>query len=717
MDDRDDNQLEQDPGPALGGAKPNATDPDQRAASLRRSAELRLGETVDTSGTDDLNHELEVRRAELEIQNEELREAEQSLEVSRQEFFALYDLAPVGYLTIDAQGTIGRSNIAAADMLGSDRARLPGRPLSSFLDKGEARPFFDHLANVLGAKTRANCALRFKSQSGGVFAARVTSTIAPPSLDSSDQIFLTIVDITESVLAQEAVKDSEERLRAIVDNAPLGIALLDDQNRTIECNEVFEALVEQRSYQLLGHRFADLFEGTDRAALRVLLSGQENVGESELRIKPRAKQIRAWSTTVDSGSGREPKRLVLMQDLTQHRRAEQRANFLEGELFEAHQEKLHVLGQLAGGIAHDFNNMLAAIMAFSESAMLSKGLPEEVRTDLTGIREASLRARSLVRRVLTFARSRKPNRGPANLADLVKNSIALVRGAAPSRVQFEFSGPAESFAFVDEGQIEQAIVNILTNAVQALGASPGTVRAEIRTTELTRGIQSDASGVEPGSYWRLSIRDDGPGIEPGVLERIFEPYFTTRQQSGGCGMGLATCQAVIEVHGGTVEVSSEPNLGTEFRIFLRKHTDRVEEEMTPPRGPSRFEGNILVVDDEKLVLKSCHRVLSGLGVEVECCSSARDAEQLIERSPGRFDLVISDLSMPEISGIRLAARINQISPDLPILILTGDPSRIDQDELGASRIAGVVEKPLAIREISDELVRIGLTEKASDSSL
>ena len=686
---------------------------DPKVTALRQSAEERLSERAPIRvADDDLEHELRVRQAELEIQNEELRDVEQSLEASRREFFALFDLAPVGYVTVDSRGCIRRANLTASEMLGCDRVRLPGRPLSSYLDEGQARAFFDHLARVLGTKQSVSCELAFRAQGGRTFQARVTSALAPPSLSDGAELFLTLVDISDRVRATEALEEREGRLRAIVDHAPLAIALVDHQSQLIECNEVFERLVEQRSPELLGSSLLDLVHRADRSPLRSLLRAQGRSAQSEFRIGRRASEVRAWVTPVDGGKRGEPRRLLLMEDLSERKRADERASFLEDELVTAHQEKLHVLGQLAGGVAHDFNNMLAAIMAFAESGLLSDELSEDIREDLGGIRAASLRARDLVREVLTFARRRHPVRGRADLQAVLRSSLALVKGAAPSHVRFDSVGVATAPVLIDEGQVEQALVNVLTNAVQAFGQRSGTIHVELGSETLKGVSQSDGQPLEAGPYWRLSIRDDGPGIESDVLARIFEPYFTTRERSGGCGMGLATCQSVVEIHGGIIEVASEPGLGAEFRLFFPQYQEQVVEKVIPQPPPRRFDGRALVVDDEGLVLRACRRVLSGLGLTVETLESPVEAATLIAEHPGRFDVVISDLSMPEMSGVRLASQVNQAAPSLPVLILTGNRARIDPEELAVADIAGIIEKPLSIREISEALSLIGIKEAA-----
>ncbi|MFK7899031.1 MAG: PAS domain S-box protein, partial [Myxococcota bacterium] len=459
-------------------------------AKLRRSAEERLRDSPRTQELNGLEHELRVQQAELEIQNEELREVEQSLEVSRQEFFALYDLAPVGYLTIDEQGLIKRANFTAAELLSADRIRLAGRPLSSYLAEGQTRTFFDHIANVLGAKQSVSCELAFKSQKNNVFFARVTSSPAPPSMSAGAEVFLTIVDISDRILAEEALRDREQRLRAIVDYAPLAIALLDTDDRIIECNEVFERFVERRSDELLHSEFTDFVVDPDLRAFRSMLASGGKSVQPEIRLHPRAREVRAWMTPVDGTRGSGARRLLLMEDISERNRAVERADFLERELVSVHQEKLQALGQLAGGVAHDFNNMLAAIMAFAECALLTDDLPEIIVEDLTGIRDASLRARNLVREVLTFARKRHPVRARVELDKYLQSALGLVRGAAPSHIHFHYEGEPGAAVFIDEGQIEQAIVNVLTNSVQAIGPEEGSIHISVRQTELVDVTQS-----------------------------------------------------------------------------------------------------------------------------------------------------------------------------------------------------------------------------------
>ncbi|MFK7896986.1 MAG: ATP-binding protein, partial [Myxococcota bacterium] len=260
--------------------------------------------------------------------------------------------------------------------------------------------------------------------------------------------------------------------------------------------------------------------------------------------------------------------------------------------------------------------------------------------------------------------------------------------------------------FIDEGQIEQAIVNVLTNSVQAIGPEEGSIHISVRQTELVDVTQSDGGVADSGSFWCIVIRDDGPGIDADVLSHIFEPFYTTRESSGGCGMGLATCQSVVELHGGILEVSSEQNLGAEFRMFLPAHRQDSRSALLPPPVPERFEGSILLVDDEELVLRASQRLLIGLGARVEACSSPADALERVQAAPGQYDVVITDLTMPELLGTQLAEKINRVAPNLPILLLTGNRGRIDPESLERVKLVGIIEKPLSLRETSEALGRL-----------
>lgn len=549
--------------------------------------------------------------AELKAQNTDLRESQHTSQPSRQEFIALYDHAPIGYLTIDAQGLIRRANLAASELLGVDREQLPDRPLSAYVSPADQASLSDHLANALSEKKSVRCELRFASQNGTAFYARVTSSPSPPTMNSDAEIFLTLVDLPDHLFSEEFRRNQEQSL--------LGIA--------------------------------------------------------------------------------------------------ERADFLERELASVHQEKLEALGQLAGGVAHDFNNRLAAIMAFAECALLTDDLPQLIEEDLEGIRDASLRARNLIREVLTFARKRPPIRAQAKLDQYLTSALDLVQEKAPSNVRFSYAGDTSASVFVDEGQIEQAVGNILTNSVQAIGADEGHVQISVKRTELEEVLQSDGGFADSGSFWCISIRDDGPGIDTEVIARIFDPFFTTHERSGGCGMGLATCLAIAELHGGILEVSSEPNLGAEFRLFLPADRQDSQRSTPPSSVPKRFEGFILLVDDEELVLRSSQRLLIGLGARVETCSNPEEALKRIDSAPDKFDAVITDLTMPEMLGTQLAYRINQVAPRLPILLLTGNRARISPESLERIELAGIMEKPLSMREASEALGQLAAAARnRSDSS-
>ncbi len=659
---------------------------------LRSQAERRLAESSNLANDlQEAEHELLVHQAELEIQNEELRGTQTQLEASRREYFALYDLAPVGYLTLDERGVIKRINLTGSTLLGVDRSRLIDRPFSVHIANGGARDFFEHIALVLGTKVPAHCELALNVE-GGTRYVSVRSDVAPASKTLPSGVFMTLTDITERVRATEALEDRERRLRAIFDHAPIAIVLTDEDGAVLECNREFEHFAHTASPQIIGKPLG-------RFGRRQPVKPNDSM-PGELWVFPGGDEGRVTSCSVSRPDQRHG-RLYLIEDITEGRKAREREAQLRAQLDEAHQEKLRALGQLAGGIAHDFNNMLAVIVSLTESSLSDPEINEVIQEDLEGIRGASLRARELVKQVLAFARKEEPHLVDTDLGDLVRESLDLLRRATPAGIRIQLATEDRPTVHCDPNQLQQVLVNVATNAVQAMGQQ-GELCLTVGSGRL-EGANAVDLGVQSGTFATIEVRDSGPGIPDEIIDRIFEPYFTTRIETGGCGMGLATCQGIMERHGGAISAENHWEGGALFRILIPVGGSAAERFHPVRTGRADWCGRILLVDDERMVLRATRRLLGRVGAQVVACEDPEEALELLRAEPTGFDLLLSDLSMPTYSGLELATRAQEIAPDLPALILTGNRSLVSQEEVRRAGVEGILEKPLASDELCEAL--------------
>ncbi|MFH1985358.1 MAG: ATP-binding protein [Pseudomonadota bacterium] len=364
-------------------------------------------------------------------------------------------------------------------------------------------------------------------------------------------------------------------------------------------------------------------------------------------------------------------------------------------------QKMDSIGNLAGGIAHDFNNILFPITGMAEllTLELPPGSPEH--ESAREILLAGKRGTELVDQILAFSRKTKREKAPVNLLQILGQVSRLVRFTIPADIEIEQDIDSEcGRVHGDASQLHQVIMNIVTNAYHAVERDGGKITIHLQETVFT-DQDSAASHLAPGPYARLTICDTGMGINPVVMDKIFEPYFTTKETGKGTGLGLAVAYGIIAEHGGDIEVFSEPGRGSTFDIYLPimetpASTDIVAEKITRPSENER----VLLVDDDELVLRTQQRMLVHLGYQVTAMSSSIDALEAFKTAPDAWDFVVTDVAMPRMTGDRLAAELISIRSDIPIILCTGFSERISQEKAAAIGIRGYLMKPVKIQNLA-----------------
>ena len=371
---------------------------------------------------------------------------------------------------------------------------------------------------------------------------------------------------------------------------------------------------------------------------------------------------------------------------------------LETQLRQA--QKIEALGTLSGGIAHDFNNILAAIIGFTE---LVAGHTPEGSPDaryLERVMEASLRGRELVKQMLTFSRRAEQEKKPLRLAAIVKETIGLIRATIPSTIRIKVDIPGEPGSILgDPTQMQQVLMNLCTNAAFAMRDKGGVLGIGLIDLDLPPS-DGNPHGIAPGHYVKLTVSDTGTGIPSDIMDRIFDPFFTTRKLGEGTGLGLSVVHGIVRQSDGHIIVESEPGGGATFSIYFPKIQEAAKNEGRGngeiPAGHER----ILFVDDEELLVEMGEEILAGLGYEVTCRTNSREALSLLRENPSRFDLVITDQTMPELAGVELAKEILAIRPDIPIIMCTGFSHIVDAGSAKAAGISAFLMKPLTKKEIA-----------------
>lgn len=397
--------------------------------------------------------------------------------------------------------------------------------------------------------------------------------------------------------------------------------------------------------------------------------------------------------------------LELQERLAQIETAEKEKAELTKQLHQA--QKMEAIGTLAGGIAHDFNNILAAIIGYAEITKLKIDQPALNRY-LDQVLSACDRAKNLVGQILTFSRVTELERRPVDIASITKEATKLLRATIPSIVEIRQKTASDVHAVLaDPTQIHQVLINLCTNAAHAMREKGGRLGIELENVEITPDITHTRLDLSPGPYVMLTVSDTGVGIAPAVLHRIFDPFFTTKEKGEGTGLGLSVVYGIVKEFRGSITVESELGVGTTFRVYLPAIV-----EMAEPReeGGDAIQGGserILYVDDEEILMEMGRDILEELGYQVTALTNSRKALELFRAQPDAFDLVMTDMTMPGLTGADLSQEILQLRPDIPIILCTGLSEIINEEKAMAMGIREFAMKPLSLRNIA-ELMRKAL---------
>ncbi len=368
-------------------------------------------------------------------------------------------------------------------------------------------------------------------------------------------------------------------------------------------------------------------------------------------------------------------------------------------------QKMEAIGRLAGGIAHDFNNILFIIMGYSE--MLIGNFPEDSNphNQLMKILTASKRARDMVRQILIFSSQDGTERKPLNIQPVIKESLKLLRSAVPQNIEFRLNIDNECGDIMgDPTQIHQIMMNLCTNAYHAMAETGGSL--EVTLNEVVIGA-NDVMDIKPGKYLRLSVYDTGKGMNSDVMERIFEPYYTTKEKNKGTGLGLSVVHGIIKNHKGKITVYSEPDRGTTFNIYLPLIQEKsVALETVSDDAVQKGSEHILLADDEEQIVKMEKQMLEGLGYQVTAFSSSTEALNTFRTQPEIFDLVITDMAMPNMTGEKLAQHLKRIRSDIPIILCTGFSENIGENRARTMGIDGYIMKPMLKNELAKKIREI-----------
>jgi PAS domain S-box-containing protein len=541
--------------------------------------------------------------------------------------------------------------------------------------------------------------------------------------DSGFKVFVGTQGIARDITTQRKMeserKESEDRLLLALDVSEAGIWQLDFRSGGVR--------VDERMYALLGYGELDFADGlkvvkdkTEPEAWDAILkkfklhvTGKTQMFDHEFKLlcgQGQWKWFHTKAKVVRYDKHNQPETMVgIIIDTTERKESEAERERLKIKLQQA--QKMEAIGTLAGGIAHDFNNILGAIFGYAQLAQMNAGGNAQLGGYLDNIFKASERAKGLVEQILTFTRQGKSRKVPCDIAVVLKEVVKLIRASIPSTIDIVQQIPCGlGTVIADQTQIHQVLMNLCTNAAHAMEARGGRLSVTLERRQIVENTPAGGEDLAPGRYLQLSVKDTGIGMDKAVVDRIFEPYFTTKAVGEGTGMGLATVHGIVNDHGGRIFVESVGGQGSVFRILFPVLENKAESEtrqsVSYPRGSER----ILFVDDEELLVEVGVEMLKDLGYDAVGTTHPLQALEKFKSRPQGFDLVITDMTMPGMTGDQLSARIQHCRPDIPIIISSGFSKRMSAERAAALGIRAFLMKPVTVQKLS-ETIRQVLDEK------
>ncbi len=405
-------------------------------------------------------------------------------------------------------------------------------------------------------------------------------------------------------------------------------------------------------------------------------------------------------------------RASLRKSEVQHRlmitRQKEANRALAAQLSQA--QKMEAIGTLAGGIAHDFNNILAGILACTELSLLKIAPDHPARHHLEQILKAGERAGNLVRQILEFSRKGEQQRIAVQVDEVTKEVINLLRASLPANIEIQQATKNFAGAVMgDPTQIHQILINLCTNAAHAMQVKGGILTVALDEIHFDEEDARACGEIAPGPYVRLTVGDTGHGMNPRTVERIFEPYFTTKEKGEGTGMGLAVVHGIVKGLGGIIDVKSEVHKGTRFEVLIPMINNGYEAENRPPNNIPGGHERILFVDDENILIETMKAILMALGYDVDTMKSGVEALELIRMKPETYDLIITDQSMPKMTGVQFARALKKLGLQIPMILCTGFSEVISREEARSIGIRDFIMKPILMENLA-EIIRNVLDE-------
>jgi PAS domain S-box-containing protein len=528
---------------------------------------------------------------------------------------------------------------------------------------------------------------------------------------SAEGFPLRVIGVVQDNKARKLAEDAVRREAELLSKVSAAVVCTDMDGIVTYWNAGATRLYGYSAEERLGQHVLANYSAERRVAAQAALDeighGKSFDGEWQQPCKDGSSVwVEARVSMFRDAEGRPAGIMGISHDISQRRRAEAERRDLEQQLFQA--QKMETVGTLAGGIAHDFNNILTAILVHSELGLSGELSATRALEAFGQIRQASLRAKDLVKRILTFTRPQEPERRVVSATDLLRDAAKFSRAIVPSTIDIQVEISAEcADIWVDTNQFHQVVLNLVSNASQAMADAQGVLSFRLEARELTEPRRTATADIAPGRYLLLTVTDNGAGMDRAAQQRAFEPFFTTKRVGEGTGLGLSIVQGIVQSHAGGIELSSTPGIGTTIAIYWPAAAEGAALDSAPPSSSAlRGRGQrVLVVDDEHAVALAARLALESLGYSAKCVTSAEDFFAELERAPD-YELAIIDHTMPRLTGLDVALQLRERGSQLPIIIASGDGRHLTSDAMKHLGRAAALRKPFEMEQLAEAAYRL-----------
>jgi two-component system, cell cycle sensor histidine kinase and response regulator CckA len=624
--------------------------------------------------------------------------AEKALSKSKEKYQTLFMNAPVGIFQFTPEGLYKMVNPAFASMLGFDSPEdmiIEVKNIADLYIEPDQREAFKSLLSQHGELSGYEMHLRRKDGAMvwmSVFAKCVVD-------ESTDAVYYDgfALDITKRKKAEQAYAKSEERYREIIENAVTGIYQVTEEGRFIMANQKMAEIFAYDSpqYILESINISDLYaypEERPNLLKEIKEKGVINGKVVEFKRKDGQRFWGKFNTRITTGKDGANILEGLLEDITN-------LKMMEAQLRQS--RKMESIGTLAGGIAHEFNNILGIILGNTELALTDVPDWNPARGFLKEVIQASLRAKDIVKQLLSFSRKSEEKQTPIDIIPIIKESLGLLRSSLPAFIEFRQNVYDDRCViFGDATQIHQVMINLCANAAAAMRENGGILEVNVENIDPGSDEALSDTDLPADNYAKITVRDTGCGIAPEHIESIFDPYFTTKAVGQGTGMGLSVVHGIVTGHDGLIRVKSEPGKGTVVSIFFPVTDAETENDRPTVSEVPGGDEKILFVDDESSLAVMGRHLLERLGYHVDTCLNPIEALETFRADPNRFDIIITDMTMPHMTGDKLIQEILALRPDMPTIICTGFSERIDEETALKMGVSGFIMKPVDIRELA-----------------